>query len=101
MESTLEEIITAIMSLADKLIENIYKLMQTIWNDEKMLDDWNVTLIFPIHKKGLNMKGTYHRRLLETINLDFVTTDRQHTKYFDEKDLENCYEYNILTHHPL
>jgi hypothetical protein len=44
-----------------KLWEEIYKLVQTIWISEKMPEDWNISVICPICKKGDKLQCTNYR----------------------------------------
>jgi hypothetical protein len=34
------------------LLSAIHKLINSIWNKEKVPDQWNESIIVPIHKKG-------------------------------------------------
>jgi hypothetical protein len=36
----------------EALLSGIHKLIQCIWNKEELSDQWNESIIVPIHKKG-------------------------------------------------
>jgi hypothetical protein len=38
-------------ALNGEIITNIHKLMERIWKDEVIPQDWNSALIFPVHKR--------------------------------------------------
>jgi hypothetical protein len=58
-----EEDITAelINKASRELKERLHALICKIWRDEKMPDDWEVGLIFPLFKKGDKMKCENYR----------------------------------------
>lgn len=54
----------------NQLLEEIYRLIMEIWEKESMLEEWNLSLIYPIHKKGNKLEcGNY--RGISLLNIGY------------------------------
>ena len=47
----------------NKLLNRIYKLTGQIWEEERIPEEWNETLIVPIYKKGDRERCENYRRI--------------------------------------
>jgi hypothetical protein len=56
------------------LLSAHHGLINSIWNNEELLDEWKKSIIVPIHKKGDKIDcNNYHRiSLLSTLHKIFV-----------------------------
>jgi hypothetical protein len=43
------------------LRSKIHKLINSVWNNEELPDQWKESIIVPVHKKGYKTQSSYYR----------------------------------------